>query len=412
MVAAGQGDKPLALTEMNVVYNATLCQHTASPTTTGSALWLADALGTAIEHDLFTSAVWDISDDESYALGLLGPAPAHTPRPPYYAYQLYAEHFGPTRLEVTQAPANIHAFASRNPSDDATEVIAINWSTSSAPLALEVTDLAPAPPAAAYTLPALSLSAIEVPDRGAATAETYGEAERQAGTGPVLLAPGLSAAVDAGPPLLDNACSATAPVSCPKAVLPNATITTSGTTSGADLVFGEAPYQWTSYTYTVTGQELPAVSVTPDGNGIQVSGGFVPPLDGGSWEGVGLYLDGSSCADASSYTGVRFDFTGDLGDCTLAFGTSFSGDASQTQDPGRGTCPGSTDDCYPPMFAVAEPASTTDSTLIEVPFVALGGGSPLATVDASTLITVQWQLNAPANGACTANFSVSNVAFY
>ena len=33
--------------------------------------------------------------------------PSHTPRPEYYAYQLYADHFGPTLVDVTQQPTDI-----------------------------------------------------------------------------------------------------------------------------------------------------------------------------------------------------------------------------------------------------------------------------------------------------------------
>jgi hypothetical protein len=62
-----------------IVYDATTCVLDASPRTVGSALWLADSLGTAIESGLWTSAVWDISDDDGYALGLIGPAPTHIP---------------------------------------------------------------------------------------------------------------------------------------------------------------------------------------------------------------------------------------------------------------------------------------------------------------------------------------------
>ena len=85
--ATGQAGKPLALTEMNVAYDATSCVLGASPATVGGALWLADALGAAIELGLWTSAVWDISDDEVWALGLIGSAPGHMPRPAYYAYR-------------------------------------------------------------------------------------------------------------------------------------------------------------------------------------------------------------------------------------------------------------------------------------------------------------------------------------
>ncbi len=64
MQAAGQGDKPLAITEMNIAYDATPAgtAPSAAPGTVPSALWMADILGTALELGLFTSAVWDISD--------------------------------------------------------------------------------------------------------------------------------------------------------------------------------------------------------------------------------------------------------------------------------------------------------------------------------------------------------------
>ncbi len=143
--ATGQGGKPLALTEMNIVYDSTFCVLDASPGTVGSALWLADGLGTAMDLGLWTSAVWDVSDDDGYALGLLGPAPAHTPRPAYYAYALYAAHFGPTLLTVSSAPAGVSAHASRNAADDATEIIVANWNSAPAPLAFSVTGLASAP---------------------------------------------------------------------------------------------------------------------------------------------------------------------------------------------------------------------------------------------------------------------------
>ena len=410
MQAAGQGDKPLALTEMNIVYNATTCQQTASPRTTGSGLWLADAFGTAIEQGLFTTSVWDISDDDGYALGLIGPAPTHVPRPEYYAYLLFSQHFGPTLLDVTGTPSHVHAYASRNAKGTATELIAVNWATSSAPLAVEITSLAKTPAPATFTLPALSVTAIEVPDRGAPSALTYGEAERVATSGPTKLPSGLGDAVDAGPPALDNTCPTTA-ASCPTTNLTDPAITTFGTTLNGDLVFGKAPYLWHSYAYAADGQTEPVATPTADGNGLAVTGGFTPPLAGGNWEGVGLYLDSDHCADVSSYTGVRFDFQGDLGGCALAFGASFSGDTAVSDDPGRGTCTGTLSTCYPPQFTLATPAANTQ-TSVEVPFASLGSGSPVARLDATTLINVQWQLNAPASGQCAASFTLENVAFY
>jgi hypothetical protein len=97
MDSAGQGAKPLAITEMNIAYDATPpgIAPGAAPGTVPSALWLADILGTSLDLGLFTSAVWDISDPDNYSLGLISLPPVHVARPPYYAYTLYADHFGP-----------------------------------------------------------------------------------------------------------------------------------------------------------------------------------------------------------------------------------------------------------------------------------------------------------------------------
>jgi hypothetical protein len=62
---------------------------------------------------------------------------------------------------------------------------------------------------------------------------------------------------------------------------------------------------------------------------------------------------------------------------------------------------------------LATAASDAGPTTFKVPFSSLGGGSPIATLDPSTIITVQWQLNAKSGGpGCSANFTVANVAFY
>jgi hypothetical protein len=182
--STGQGAKPLALMEMNIVYDATTRPLDASPGTVGAALWLADSLGVAIESGLWTSAVWNISDTDDWSLGLIGTTPDHVPRPAYYAYSLYASHFGPTLLDVTSRPTGVSAHASRNQADGATEVVVINWNQLPATIELHVTDLAVAPASAIFVLPAVSMAAIEIPDSGPAVGWVYGEAQRSAATGP------------------------------------------------------------------------------------------------------------------------------------------------------------------------------------------------------------------------------------
>jgi len=419
--ATGQGNKPLALMEMNVVYNATNCVIGASPGTVGGALWLADSVGTAIELGLWTTAVWDISDDDGWSLGLIGLPPIHTPRPAYYAYSLFADHFGPTLTSVLAAPPGVSAHASRDQADDATEVIVINWNTTSAGLAFQVTGLTSAPPSATFVLPPVSMAAVEIPDNGAPRAWSYGEAQRQIASGPQLLmeGPAGAAASDAGSTgttaaglTVGTGCVSGTPSTCQAVVLPSPAITTAGTSSGTSLSFGSGAYKWGSYTYAASGVTPPTAMVSSDGVGIQMTANFTNPIDvNNNYMGVGLYFSSSSCVDVSSYTGVKFDFEGDLGGCLLAVGSTASDDITPAEDK-RGSCSGTPSTCYGSSFDVVPVAGTT----IKVPFSRLTGGRPVATLDQTSLINVQWQFSGPTShtdaGGCAADITISNVAFY
>jgi len=425
--ATGYGQKPLALTEMNVAYDATACVLDASPGTVGSALWIADSLGASMELGLWTSAIWDISDPETWALGFIGAAPAHQPRPEYYAYLLYAQHFGPTLLGVTSSPAGVSVYASRNTADNATQVIVANWNTATRPLTFAVTGLAAASsasPSPTFQMPAVSLAAFEIADTGATSAWVYGEAERVAGQGPQVLASGTlpSAYPDAGAGAsgrtVGAGCGAGGPT-CTQAILPGPAITTKGSASGANVSFGTVPNAWGSYAYAASGQSSPTATVTADGNGLTISGGFAPLANSGAnWEGFGLYYSSSSCIDASSYTGVKFDFSGDLGGCGFQFGASFDRDLDTTADATRGACSSGSGNCYGPAADItAEALAVTPAApTIQVPFASLTGGMPVKTFDSSFMVSLQWQLSTttanPDGGACSANFTVANVSFY
>ena len=432
LTATGQGAKPLALTEMNIAYDNTGCVLEATPGTVGSALWMADVLGAASELNLWTSAVWDISDDDDWSLGLIGLPPNHVPRPEYYAYALYASHFGPTLLPApTGLPAGVSAYASRDLADDATEVIVVNWNETPVALKLQVTGLATAPDAPTYLVPAVAMAAVEIKDSGSATAWLYGDAERRAAVGPQVIAEGTAPAsgVDggAGSAPAGRTVGTNCPTTtdggavCPAFAATSPIITSNGAnhTTAPLFTFGSGQDAWGSYSYAATGQTAPAAMATSDGNGIQVIGGFVPPVTSNNdYMGVGLYYNSASCLDATAYAGVQFDFSGTLGGCAIQFGASFSGDASSQGNPGRGTCTGTSSTCYGSAYDVttAALAATPTSPTIKVPFNVLAGGMPISSVDPHTLLTVQWQLSSGAGatdgGACSASFTVENVKFY
>jgi hypothetical protein len=407
MQANGAGQKPLALMEMNVAYDATPAVNapSATPGTVPAALWLADVLGEAIELNLWTSAVWDISDPDDWSLGILGLPPAHTPRPEYYAYALYADHFGPTLVDVTSSPSGVDGHASRNPADDATEVIAVNWRSSPVAVGFQVTGLPAAPAPPIYQLPALSVTAVEIPDVGPASASTYGDPQHRAAAGPQPLALGAGVIVDGGVAVDGGVDMEAGPLVCPGILLPSASITTLGKTTAAGIAFGPPNDLWGSYTYAGTGQALPVLTLTPGGNGFEMTGQLTTPAGNANYVGAGLYYSSAGCADVSAYSGVKFDLAGTLGGCTLAFGLVASGNVTLLEDPNRGACPG-TSVCYGPAVNVA-PSATT----VSVPFSALSGGMPTPLLDATKVVSAQWQLTAPIGG-CSADVTVANLTLY
>lgn len=186
LAASPRGDRPLAVTESNITYNGdpALPLLEASPGTVPAGLWAADALGVALESGLFAFDLWSIS--EGWTLGLIDPA--GTPRPIYYALGLFAEHFGSEFVRVASAPKDVHAYASRTVADDRTLVIVINWTSSRQTLTVQVNELA-TPVKATFVLPALSVSALEMPDQGAASARVYSDAEYKANAPPSKLVP-------------------------------------------------------------------------------------------------------------------------------------------------------------------------------------------------------------------------------
>jgi hypothetical protein len=433
MAGAGVGGKPLAITEMNVAYNNATCVHDAAPGTVGSALWLADNLGTSMGLDIWTSAIWNISDTQDWSLGMIGGPPAHQPRPEYWTYALYADHFGPTLLDAPASlPAAVRAHAARNAADDTTQIIAVNWGTAPAALQVSVTGLASAPAARTFVMPGTSLAAIELPDSGGASAWTYGEAQRLRGVGPEPLAADGMSVADAGAGDSGaggaagkmpgtNCAPADAGLVCPQVAPTTPVITTMGGSGADGLTFGPSSQRWGSYSYAGPGQVAPTGAVTPDGNGIMIAGGFDSAVTAdANYSGFGLFFSSSNCLDGSRYQGVKFDFAGDLGSCQLALGASFSGDLSPGDDP-RGACPSpAAGSCYGPAADVTASAraATSAAPTIEVPFASLAGGKPIPTFDSANIVTVQWQLaatlgaGADGGNACAAAFTVSNVSFY
>jgi len=407
MKAAGYGDKPLAITEMNVDYDALPTSNVplAAAGTVPSALWLADILGAAQELSLRTTALWDISDDPSRQFGIIDVPPDQTPRPQYYAFQMFAEHSGPTLLSVTSAPKDVHAYPTRNAADDGSAVIVTNWQTAAQVLEFRITDLDAAPDPVVFTLPGLSLAAIEIPDHGTPKALSYGFAEHGASTGPSELAPGIGplGEIDAG-----GSTSPDAGFSCPAMPLASNAVTSLGTGDAGMLTFGPAESGWTSFTYNGPSQTAPAASVTSDGNGFELKMALNPPLSNNNYAGFGIYYNSNSCLDASQSTGIELELSGDLGGCSLRYILFSSEDLSYLDDPSRGGCHDTDSVC---LGAYVPLSVSTDK--IRIPFSMFAHGTPVDSVNPRALTTMQWQVSAvDAAKGCNADITVKNVAFY
>jgi hypothetical protein len=187
MRTAGQGDKPLALTEANITYDGAPEKSTldASPNTVPAGLWAADMLGTALGDGLWTTLWWSLS--EGWTLGLLT-ASSHVPRPTYHALRAYAEHFGPTLIQVTSTPAGVRAYASRDAADTTTQIIVVNWNQSDQAVTFKIAGTTAVVDPVAFTLSARTFTAVEIPDVGTPAAWSYGAQQWAAQADPEPLA--------------------------------------------------------------------------------------------------------------------------------------------------------------------------------------------------------------------------------
>jgi len=182
MANAGYGGLPLAITETNITWDGTPAKSVldASPGTLPAGLWMADTLGVGLSQGLWSIEPW--STREGWTLGFI--SPTNVLRPSYYAALLFAGHFGTTAIGVTASPANVHAYASRAATGNATQLIIVNYNAEAYALDVEQTGVATNPPAASVTALPMSITAANVTDTGTVTTWTYSQTEFSTGQGP------------------------------------------------------------------------------------------------------------------------------------------------------------------------------------------------------------------------------------
>ena len=125
---------------------------------------------------------------------------------------------------------------------------------------------------------------------------------------------------------------------------------------------------------------------------------------------VGLPFN--ACVDASAYKGVKFTVSGTLSDmCSIQFSTV---DKEHNTVANNGTCDPTTATnmaCYASSKVFALTADPTDVTVNFADQTGGGAAADAAVVDPTQILGIQWQMNPPAMGACTAMVTIKNVMF-
>jgi hypothetical protein len=140
---------------------------------------------------------------------------------------------------------------------------------------------------------------------------------------------------------------------------------------------------------------------------LQVSANPGVPTDAkNSFLGFGVGFGNPPCVDASAYNAVQFTITGDLGTCQPSL-TLNPSENNATADSSVGVCttPGG---CFGPFSGPL----TTGVNVVR--FTDFTGGVPLATLDATAMNAITWNLTAPSDGVtapCMASFTVTDVSF-
>jgi hypothetical protein len=134
------------------------------------------------------------------------------------------------------------------------------------------------------------------------------------------------------------------------------------------------------------------------------------------YNGFVLFINGPHCTNASTYTGVSFKISGNVGTCGLVFSFGDSAHTTVGSDAMRGTGP---DGAYPPQYSIPASMVTTTPTTIMIAFndPALSGGEPPVTtspIDKTKITGVQWQFSQSntATAPCTGSITIDDVTFY
>lgn len=178
MAATGQSAKPLAFTETNITWDGTpeKSNMPASPGTFPAGLWVADAIGIALESSLHSLSFWSLS--EGWTLGFFS---GTTPRPALHVLKLFSSKFGTEVLKVTGSPTGTSIYAGRDALVGKTTLFVVNKSTKTLELSIKLTEL-PRSEVPKFDVAPISLSVVELLDDGTVPAVTEYQTDMAAPT--------------------------------------------------------------------------------------------------------------------------------------------------------------------------------------------------------------------------------------
>jgi hypothetical protein len=174
-----------------------------------------------------------------------------------------------------------------------------------------------------------------------------------------------------------------------------------------NLTFGGgSPQKLQGGTYLYASGPLGSLTLT--GDALTFSATVEPPAaaNGYPWSGVGMFLSGTACVDASDYSGLSFTLE-TTGNCTARVGLSTPETSTPLATPEAGTCLAA--QCFSSSFNLGP--STTMIAFGQTPDV---NGQPTPGIDKNNIQGLQFSLNATPDqtNGCSGTITISKLSFY
>ena len=211
----------------------------------------------------------------------------------------------------------------------------------------------------------------------------------------------------------EGGASALVPIACEGMAVPENGRITDFTELDAGLSWTSGQQDWgdsvslTGGTFHYQGEDVDPITATiQEGGGVRlevniVAGGFV---------GFGLWF--GPCTDASAFSGITFDMSGDIGNTELQVQMQMSRTYPIASDKGECVFTDEAtqwDECinnYTIVEGVSEEVQTFDLT-----WDMFEGGQPVSPLDPSELLGIQLHFNCGEEGDCPLNVVLTNIMF-